>query len=205
MRILAISDVESKFIWDHFDPGVFRGVDLIISCGDLKAKYLSFLVSMIPAPLLYVPGNHDKCFVKDPPDGCECIDGRLVVYKGLRIAGFGGCRSCHPTIYEYNDKQMWRRVKKLVPEIRRKRGFDILVTHAPAMGLGDSEGTFHQGFEAFRFLDETFSPGVHLFGHRHLSGSPVESNAVFRFGNTTMVNASGYKFVDVQTQPEKMM
>ena len=51
LRILAVSDLESKFIWEHFDPELFRGVDLILSCGDLKASYLSYLVTMIPAPL----------------------------------------------------------------------------------------------------------------------------------------------------------
>ena len=73
MRILAVSDFESKFIWDYFDPQVFKGVDVIISCGDLKASYLSYLVTMIPAPLYYVCGNHDKSFHKDPPQGCEYI------------------------------------------------------------------------------------------------------------------------------------
>lgn len=197
MKILAVSDIESKYIWDHFEPEAFRGVDLIISCGDLKAKYLSYLVTMIPAPLFYVPGNHDKCFVKEPPAGCECIDGRLAEYKGLRIVGFGGCRSHHPTIYEYSDRQMWRRVKKLGPEIRRKKGFDILVTHAPALGLGDSVGTFHQGFEAFRFLNETHNPKIHLYGHRHLPCSPVNRGAAFQFGGTTMINATGYRIIEI--------
>ena len=60
MKILVVSDIESKFIWDHFDPERFRDVKMIISCGDLSARYLSFLVTMIPCPLFYVPGNHDK-------------------------------------------------------------------------------------------------------------------------------------------------
>ena len=48
MKILVVSDIESKFIWDHFDPERFRDVKMIISCGDLSARYLSFLVTMIP-------------------------------------------------------------------------------------------------------------------------------------------------------------
>ena len=35
MRILAVSDTESEYIWDHFDESRFEGVDLMISCGDL--------------------------------------------------------------------------------------------------------------------------------------------------------------------------
>ena len=92
--------MESRFIWDYFDPKVFRGVDLIISCGDLKPEYLSFLVTMIPAPLLYVHGNHDKNYKKKPPLGCQCIDGCLVDFRGIRILGLGGglLRAGYPQI-----------------------------------------------------------------------------------------------------------
>ena len=75
MKLLVVSDVESKFIWDHFDREYFRDVGLIISCGDLSANYLSFLVTMLPCPLLYVPGNHDKRYAVAPPLGCSDIDG----------------------------------------------------------------------------------------------------------------------------------
>ena len=90
IKILAVSDFESKFIWDHFDPAVFKGTDLILSCGDLKASYLSYLVTMIPAPLFYIHGNHDGSYLHRPPEGCVDIDGKVVEYKGLRIGGLGG-------------------------------------------------------------------------------------------------------------------
>ena len=59
MKILAISDVESKYLWDYFQPEKLEGVDLILSCGDLKASYLTLLATFTHAPLLYVHGNHD--------------------------------------------------------------------------------------------------------------------------------------------------
>ena len=96
MKILVVSDKESKFIWDHFDPERFRDVNLIISCGDLSPSYLSFLVTMIPCPLLYVPGNHDKKYELHPPEGCVNIDGRLLIYKGIRILGLQ-CRKADST------------------------------------------------------------------------------------------------------------
>ena len=77
MRILAVSDVPSEYLWG---PGVregLRGTDLILSCGDLDPEYLSFLVSFTSAPLLYVRGNHDQRYEATPPEGCECVDGRL--------------------------------------------------------------------------------------------------------------------------------
>ena len=45
MKILAISDVESKYLWDYFQPEKLEGVDLILSCGDLKASYLTLLAT----------------------------------------------------------------------------------------------------------------------------------------------------------------
>ncbi len=131
MKILVVSDIESKFIWDHFDPERFRDVKMIISCGDLSARYLSFLVTMIPCPLFYVPGNHDKKYEREPPEGCVNIDGRVIEYKGVRLMGLGGCKSPHPCLYEYSDEQMPRKVKRLEPQIRRSKGIDLFVTHAP--------------------------------------------------------------------------
>ena len=89
MRILVVSDEECPALWDYYVPGRLKEYDLIISCGDLKASYLSFLVTMGRAPVLYVPGNHDHDYLKRPPEGCDCIDDQFVVYNGVRILGLG--------------------------------------------------------------------------------------------------------------------
>ena len=44
MKILFISDEESKYYWDYYSPDKLEDIDLIISCGDLAPQYLSFLV-----------------------------------------------------------------------------------------------------------------------------------------------------------------
>jgi hypothetical protein len=54
VKILAVSDEESRALWDYYSPGKLKEYDLIISCGDLKASYLTFLVTMGRSPLLYV-------------------------------------------------------------------------------------------------------------------------------------------------------
>ena len=46
MKILAIADVESKYLWDYFEKSKLEGIDLIISCGDLDPRYLSFLATL---------------------------------------------------------------------------------------------------------------------------------------------------------------
>ena len=73
MKILAIADVESKYLWDYFEKSKLEGIDLIISCGDLDPHYLSFLATFTSAPVLYVHGNHDDKYEKIPPDGCASM------------------------------------------------------------------------------------------------------------------------------------
>ena len=73
MKILAIADEESKYLWDFFEKEKLDGIDLILSSGDLNPHYLSFLATFTTAPVLYVHGNHDDKYEKTPPDGCICI------------------------------------------------------------------------------------------------------------------------------------
>lgn len=69
MKILVIADVESKSLWDYFHPKKLEGIELIISCGDLNPKYLSFLATFFHGDVLYVHGNHDEIYESDPPLG----------------------------------------------------------------------------------------------------------------------------------------
>ena len=148
MKILAISDEECPALWDYYTPGRLSGYDLILSCGDLKASYLSFLVTMAKCPVLYVHGNHDTSYDRHPPEGCDCIDDHIVVYNGIRILGLGGCRRYHPGAHQYTEREMHRRIQKLSWKLKRLGGVDIVVTHAPPAGLGDAEDPAHWGFEA---------------------------------------------------------
>ena len=59
MKILLLSDQECPALYDYYMPGRLDGYDLIISCGDLNSKYLSFIVTMARVPVMYVHGNHD--------------------------------------------------------------------------------------------------------------------------------------------------
>ena len=46
MKILAIADEESRYLWDFYEKEKLEGIDLILSAGDLSPDYLSFLVTM---------------------------------------------------------------------------------------------------------------------------------------------------------------
>ena len=169
MKILAVSDVECAALYDNFQPGMLDGYDLIISCGDLKAEYLTFLVTMARARLLYVRGNHDTKYAYAPPEGCDDIDGYLVEYDGLKIMGLGGCMRYNDEDNLFTERQMRRRVAKLSRAAKKCGGVDIVVTHAPPKGIGDMEDVAHQGFECFVKLIDEFQPAFFLHGHTHLN------------------------------------
>ena len=113
MKLLLLSDKESEYLWDYYKPGRLKDIDLILSCGDLNSKYLTFLVTMTGKPLFYVHGNHDKTYEQHPPEGCECIEDRLINFRGLRILGLGGSIQYSGGPHQYTDSQMARRIRRL--------------------------------------------------------------------------------------------
>lgn len=188
MKILAVADEESKFLYDYYTPGKLDGYDLIIACGDLKKSYLEFLVTMARCPLLYVHGNHDEGFDDDPPEGCTCIDDQFYVYQGIRILGLGGSYRYREGQYLYTEAQMQGRILHLWPALWWYKGFDILVTHAPARGINDFDSLSHRGFECFGELLEKYHPKYFLHGHIHANyGVHIPQRT--EWGQTTILNA----------------
>ncbi|MNI30808.1 Calcineurin-like phosphoesterase [compost metagenome] len=196
MKILVVADEESKYIWDHFDRSKFSNVDLIISCGDLKQEYLSFLVTMIKAPLFYVHGNHDTSYKTAAPEGCTCIDDKIIIYKGIRIVGLGGSNRYRPGDFQYTESQMKWRILKLIPNLWMKKGVDILVTHAPAYKLGDGEDLCHRGFECFITFMDKYNPKYLLHGHQHLNYG--RNQRIHQYKETKIINGFGYYFIEIE-------
>ena len=196
MKILAVSDEECPALWEHFVRGRLDEYDLILSSGDLKAVYLSFLVTMGKAPVLYVHGNHDGSYLSNPPEGCDCIDDQLVVYNGVRILGLGGCRQYHPGPFQYTEAQMRRRMAKLRIALWRAGGVDIVVTHAPPRGLGDQEDPAHLGFQALVDLVDKYHPQYLLHGHIHLRYN-ANLPRVHEYKDTKIINVSERYVLDI--------
>ena len=170
MKILIVGDHESKAIWDYYKPGMLDDIDLILSCGDLNPRYLTFLVTLARAPVYYIHGNHDGKYELFPPEGCTCIDGDLVEFNGIRILGLGGSMRYLPdTQNQYTEREMRSRIRKLWLKIRRHKGFDILLTHSPAKGINDGEDLPHQGFGCFLELLDKYQPRFFIHGHVHMS------------------------------------
>ncbi|MBO7253023.1 MAG: metallophosphoesterase family protein [Oscillospiraceae bacterium] len=200
MKILTISDEECPALWDYYIPGRLDGYDLIIACGDLKAKYLSFLVTMAKVPVLYVHGNHDGSYEHAPPEGCDCIDGEIVVYNGMRILGLGGCRKYHPGKYQYTESEMRRRIRRLWLRLKLLGGVDIVVTHAAPEGLGDAEDRAHWGFAALRELMDKYHPQLLVHGHVHASyGHDIPRE--IEYNGTRIINACERYVVELPDRP----
>ena len=168
MKLLLLADKESPYFWDYYQPGRLREYDLMLSCGDLKAEYLSFLATLGRAPLYYV----DK----------------LIIFNGLRIAGLGGSRLYSGGKDQYSEREMKNRIWKLGWQIRRAGGVDIVLAHAPVRGFGDGDDYAHMGFEAFLPLLDRYKPRYLIHGHVHMEyGRDIAR--VLRRGDTTIINA----------------
>ena len=201
MRILAVSDEECPALCEHYRPGRLDGYDLILSAGDLRADYLSFLVTMAHAPVLYVHGNHDEGYGCRPPEGCDCIDDQLVIYRGLRILGLGGCFRYRPDAsWQFTERQMARRIVKLRLALLRAGGVDIIVTHAPPLGLGDGDDLPHRGFRCFRELLDRYHPLCLVHGHVHMRGWPLPAREL-TCGATRVVNATERYDLELPDRP----
>lgn len=196
MRILAISDVEEPWLATGLDRERMEGVDLIISCGDLPATYLEYIVTLSNLPLLYVPGNHDTAYEEHPPEGCIPLDGRLLEYQGLRIIGLGGSLRYNDRVYGFTEQEMRWRTFKLALRAKFSGGADIVVTHAPPRGYGDLEDFAHQGFEVFNVALEMLEPRYLLHGHVHMEYGRIDRTVEHPTG-TRIVNTCGHAFIEV--------
>jgi Icc-related predicted phosphoesterase len=195
MRILTVADEEAKYLYDFYQSGRLDEYDLIISCGDLHRHYLEFLVTMAHCPVLYVHGNHDEDYDKYPPGGCECIEDQIYVYKGVRILGLGGSFKYRDGTHMFTERQMRRRIRRLWFQLWYHKGFDILVTHAPAYGVNDLDDLPHRGFLCFLKLLEKYKPKYFIHGHVHRNYG-IKIPRVCKREETTIVNAFEYYAFD---------
>lgn len=196
MKILVLADQKSKALYEYYEPEKLEGVDLVISCGDLEPGYLSFFATVCHAPLLYVRGNHDEIYEEHPPEGCICIEDDIYIYKGIRIMGLGGSMEYIPMASnQYSERAMKRRIRKMWWKLWRHKGFDILVTHAPAYKFHDMEDLPHRGFACFRTLIEKYKPKMFVHGHVHANYGGAFKR-MDQYGDTLVVNAFEYHMAE---------
>ena len=216
MKILVISDEVVPQLYNTIIETRYADVDLVLSCGDLPPYYLEFIVTMLNVPLYYVNGNHDHvprtCFEStDPmrlhhpaalpgPGGCVNIDGKVVEYKGLLIAGLEGSMRYKPGPYQYTQKEMMYKVARLglklfLRRILKGRWVDILITHAAPFEIHDGKDHCHTGFRAFLGFMRRFKPKYLIHGHSHVYDR--RSARTTRYGDTVVLNAHPYRIIEI--------
>jgi Icc-related predicted phosphoesterase len=172
MKILALADEVVSFIHSPTVRDRFADVDLVVSCGDLPAAYLEYVVTLLNKPLVYVPGNHDPDHLA--VTGGEPIDGRVSRVKGLSVLGLGGSlRYKADGRHQYTDGEMRWRILQTLPGLWRRTALgahrlDLIVAHAPPRGIHDAEDLAHTGFDSFRWLLRMAKPRWFLHGHCHV-------------------------------------
>lgn len=199
VRILALSDEVVDLIYSPAVRERFPTVDLIVGCGDLPASYLEYVVTQFNVPLVYVPGNHDPDDLNVP--GGMALDGRVARVAGRTVAGLGGCRRYkRDGRHQYSESEMQWRVVRLAPRLslarlRRGRGLDLFISHAPPLDIHDGPDLPHRGFSAFRGFLQAFRPALMLHGHSHVQRNLTATDT--RFLHTRVVNVFPYRLLEL--------
>jgi calcineurin-like phosphoesterase family protein len=210
-RVLVIADEEAP----NLHPQALRDLapDLVLSAGDLSWDYIEYVASGVDAPVVFVPGNHDPqiervrkgrngAYTSDGlpcdgprPRGATDADVRVVTAAGLRIAGLGGCVRYKPGANQYTQREFDARARRLLRRAGRGGPVDVLLTHAPPLGLGDGADKPHEGIAALHKVLERLRPTWHVHGHIHPYGQRMPDRQV---GPTTIRNVIPWRLVDIE-------
>jgi Icc-related predicted phosphoesterase len=195
MRILTVSDEVVPMLYDHFNPSSFPGIDLILSCGDLPAEYLSFLVTVFNVPLFYVRGNHDIGYESNLPNGCIDLHAKVVDYRGVRLLGLEGSNWYNGGPVQYTERQMRRIVRRARWRIWLKGGIDVVISHVPPRHIHDAENPCHRGFKCFRGVIDRYAPSFFIHGHIH-TRFENEAQRFTIVRKTRVVNTFGHTIIN---------
>jgi Icc-related predicted phosphoesterase len=196
VRVLAVADEEVPAAQSRVRE---LQVDLLLAAGDLPWDYLESLVSLLDVPAAFVPGNHDPRTGRGlGPRGMVDVDGEVRAIGGLRVAGLGGCVRYNEGSHQYTQKEFDRRAAKLVKAARREP-VDVLLTHAPPLGLGDEPDPAHVGISALHGVLEQLRPSWHLHGHIHPYGMGKPDRQA---GATTIRNVIPWQLIDIEPRAD---
>jgi len=196
VRVLAVADEEVPAAQSRVRE---LQVDLVLAAGDLPWDYLESLVSRLGVPAAFVPGNHDPRTGRGlRPRGMIDVDGEVRTIGGLRVAGLGGCVRYNEGTHQYTQKEFDRRAAKLVKGARGEP-VDVLLTHAPPLGLGDEPDPAHVGISALHGVLGALRPSWHLHGHIHPYGMGKPDR---RAGATTIRNVIPWQLIDIEPRAD---
>ena len=179
MKILCIADHVDPLVYSPQIKQRFGDVDMVLSAGDLPLHYYDFVVSNL---------NNRK----------------VVREKGLLIGGLGGSLVYNRSENQFSDLGMYLRVLGMLPRllmnrILHGRYIDILLTHAPPLGINDRPDRCHTGFRAFRWFIRAFRPKILVHGHIHLYDTTEVREQVHE--GTRVLNAYDHVLIDLPAPP----
>jgi Icc-related predicted phosphoesterase len=192
VRVLAVADEEVPAMRSRVRD---LHVDLVLAAGDLPWDYLESLVSLLDAPAAYVPGNHDPSTRRGGPRGLIDLDGHAHAVGGLRVAGLGGCVRYNDGPHQYTQKEYDRRARRLIKDVGRTGPVDVLLTHAPPLGLGDEPDPSHVGISALHDVLGALRPAWHLHGHIHPYGRHKPDR---QLGPTMIRNVIPWQLIEIE-------
>ncbi|MEX2501365.1 MAG: hypothetical protein WD336_03225 [Trueperaceae bacterium] len=208
MKILAVADTVSSFVYTDSFPANLPPIDLVLSARHMPGEVLEFVATRLTVPPLYVFGNHANGYVRDPydgtpvgPGGCIDVHRRVVRIGGVTVAGIEGSARYRPGPHQYAEHEMERFALQLAPRFafhraRRGRALDVLLTHAPPLGPHAGSDRPHRGIPAFNRIHRWWRPRLHVHGHVHLSGANAPREYRTPEG-VRVVNAYGFTLIDL--------
>lgn len=197
---MLLADYVHPFVYRSTFPKGIPNIDAVLAAGDLPGYFLEFLASKLTVPIIYVHGNHENEFVNEgdhkvPPRGVIAAHGRVVEEVGLRIAGWGGSPRYRQNGHgQYSSSEArWGFCK--LRWLTRKKGVDILLTHAPPLGPHAGTDYAHRGCQEITKFMRLRRPPMLIHGHIHeYEGKKIEYTD--EPSGTKVINAYGYRVVD---------
>lgn len=191
VKVLAVAD-EEVLGYESRLSGL--DVDVVLSAGDLPWGYLEQLGDALGVPCGFVPGNHDPATAGgDGPRGWTNLDRSLADLGGLRIAGLGGCVRYKAGPHQHTQAEFASAADRLAA-VASSGTVDVVLTHAPPLGLGDEPDGPHVGIQALHPLLAALRPSWHLHGHIHPFGMLKPDRHV---GDTVVRNVIPWQVIDV--------
>ena len=202
-------------VYSHNIRERYSDIDIILCAGDLPMDYLDFIISSLNKPLFLVFGNHhidELAYFKNSQAynimnqsrgdnlgwGAIHVGSKIKTEEGLIVAGLGGCMKYNRGPNQFSEFEMYLEIIKLLPGLLFHRIFhgrflDILLTHAPPLGIHDRQDRCHRGFKAFLWFMKTFKPKYLVHGHIHLYD--LSGIRITQWQNTTVVNAYSHYII----------
>lgn len=170
--------------------------DILIFAGDMThcrtsqdvANFNNFLGSLPHKHKIVIGGNHDHRLARDPGKAKALLSNAVylqdecVVISGITIYG----TPWQPTFNDYacdafalpRGKALKEKWDMIPPKI------DILVTHAPPLGIFDQDGPISHGCSELAAAVAKLKPKYHIFGHIH------SHHGMIKIGSTSYINCN---------------